>query len=83
VAELLPEDTVKDDGTVADVLLLDSRTTTPAVGAFPVRLTVPVELTPPTTTEGLMLSACKLAGLTVIVAVCEICPKVAVTVADF
>jgi hypothetical protein len=49
--------TVTDAGTVAAlVLLLVSVTTTPPVGAGPVRVTVPVLLAPPVTDEGLTVT---------------------------
>ena len=54
VALVLPPDTVTLDGTVAtEVLLLDSDTTAPPLGAGPFNVTVPVELSPPVTGDGL------------------------------
>jgi len=52
VAELLPAATVTEDGTVASAEVLDKVTTTPPVGAGPVRVTVPVEVVAPVTVEG-------------------------------
>lgn len=55
LALLLPPGTVTDAGTRAtDVLLLESDTTTPAAGAGPVSVTVPVEGFPPTTVAGFL-----------------------------
>ena len=55
VAEVLPAGTVTLAGTVAAaVLLLESVTTAPPVGAAPFSVTVPVELFPPTTVVGLI-----------------------------
>ena len=54
VAEVLPAGTVTLAGTVAAaVLLLESVTTAPPVGAAAPSRTVPVELLPPTTLVGL------------------------------
>ena len=54
VAEVRPASTVTLAGTVAAaVLLLESVTTAPPVGAALPRVTVPVELFPPTTVVGL------------------------------
>ena len=53
VALVLPLDTVTLDGTVAtEVLLLDSDTTAPPLGAGPLSVTVPVEGLPPITGDG-------------------------------
>jgi len=53
VALALPAGTVRLAGTrAADVLLLDSDTTAPPVGAGPFSVTVPVELLPPTKVDG-------------------------------
>jgi hypothetical protein len=49
----------------AEVLLLDNVTTAPPAGAAPFRLTVPVELFPPTTDVGLLVTEERLAALTV------------------
>ena len=70
VAEVACAATVTLAGTVAAaVLLLDSVTTAPAGGAFPVNVTVPVELVPLVTVVGDNESAEIAAGLTVTVAV--------------
>jgi len=53
VAEVTPAGTVSVEGTVAtDVLLLARMTTAPPVGAGLFRLTVPVDVVPPTTLIG-------------------------------
>jgi hypothetical protein len=52
-------------GTVAAALAVDSAMTAPAVGAFPFKVTVAVEDTPPRTVVGLMLSDKRTAGVTV------------------
>jgi hypothetical protein len=57
VALVAPAATVTLAGTVAvEVLLLDSVTCAPPVGAAADKVTVPVEPFPPTTVEGLMLT---------------------------
>ncbi len=54
MAMVAPLDTVTDCGTVAtEVLLLDSDTVAPPLGAGPFSVTVPVELSPPTTVDGM------------------------------
>jgi hypothetical protein len=53
VALELPALTVTVAGTTALALLLDNATTTPPVGAVPVKVTVPVEEVPPVTLAGL------------------------------
>jgi hypothetical protein len=57
VAVELPALTVTVAGTTALVLLLDNATTTPPVGAVPVRVTVPVEEVPPVTLAGFIARA--------------------------
>ena len=52
VAVLDPAGTVTDTGTVANAESEVRFTTTPPVGAMPVRVTVPAELAPPTTEVG-------------------------------
>lgn len=75
-----PPGTVTVAGTVAaEVLLLESVTTRPADGATDPRVTVPVELFPPTTVLGLIVSDDRTGGLTVRVAVLAT-PNVAVMV---
>ena len=82
VAVFLPEDTVTEAGTVSRALLLPSVTPEPPAGAFAERVTVQVltalwprlvglHATPETSTGANRL----------IVAVCELLPSVAVTVA--
>jgi len=61
----------------ADMLLLETVTTAPPVGALPLRVTVPVELLPPTTEVGDLLSEDSDAAVTVIVAF-VLTPRVAV-----
>jgi hypothetical protein len=53
VAVELPALTVTVAGVTALALLLDNATTTPPVGAVPVRVTVPMEEVPPVTLAGL------------------------------
>ncbi len=54
VTVVAPSCTVTDGGTVAtDVLLLDRDTTAPPLGAGPFNVTVPVEVFPPVTLDGL------------------------------
>jgi hypothetical protein len=58
VADVLPVATVTVAGTCAvEVLLLDSATTVPPVGAAPLSVTVPVDDAPPTTEAGLSVTA--------------------------
>ena len=52
VAEALPDAILMDLGTVAEVPLLESETTTPPLPAGPFKTTVPVELAPPKTIDG-------------------------------
>jgi len=69
VAVEAPAGTVTEAGTVAaDVMLDESPTTTPAppTAAWPVRVTVPVEETPPATDVGATDTADRTAGVTVI-----------------
>lgn len=64
-----PEATVTEEGTVADVLPLERLTTVPPDAAGPSRVTVPVELFPPTTVDGLRLTPTTDTGFTVRIAV--------------
>jgi hypothetical protein len=57
LAVVAPAATVTLAGTVADAWLLDSVTAAPPEGATPLKVTVPVELLPPTTLAGLSESA--------------------------
>ena len=65
----------------ADVLLLCKVTTAPPVGAAPFKVTVPVELFPPTTEVGFLAIEESVAALTVSVAV-QLAPRVPVMVAE-
>ena len=57
LAALAPTSTVTLAGTVAtEVLLLDSETTAPPLGATPLKLTSPVDGTPPLTVVGLSVT---------------------------
>jgi hypothetical protein len=70
VADVLPEGTATEVGTVAAaVLLLCRATLTPPVGAGPVRVTVPVEDPPPLTLVGLTVTDVRLTGGVVTVGV--------------
>jgi hypothetical protein len=63
VALVAPAATVTPAETVAAaVLLLERDTTTPPAGAALESVTVPVELAPPATLAGFMLTVCRLAG---------------------
>jgi hypothetical protein len=66
VALVVPPATVMVGGTcAADALLLCRLTTAPPAGAAPFKVTVPVELAPPTTVPGLREIEDKIAALTV------------------
>ena len=66
VAVVPPEETVTDAGTVAAAVLpLLRETTTPAAGAGPLSVTVPVEPVPPITAVGLSASEVSAGALTV------------------
>ena len=71
LAEVAPDGTVTDAGTVAAALLLERVTTKPAVGAALVMVTVPVDETPPTTVVGLSDSAATVGAVMLRVAVLE------------
>ncbi|HWD38581.1 MAG TPA: hypothetical protein VG944_07010 [Fimbriimonas sp.] len=81
VAVVLPEGTVTDAGRVVAVLVSDRVIVSPAAGAWPVRVTVPVEEVPPGTLVGFTLTDKRSAGLIVRSAVKVAVPAVAVTVA--
>lgn len=68
VAEFAPAATVTDVGVCAALLLLESVTDAPPVGAGPLSVTVPVEDAPPVSVVGLSVSSVIDGGLTVIVA---------------
>src|SRR5207237_6322375 len=66
-----PAGTVTFAGTLATAgLLLESATTTPSLGAGPLRAMVPVEELPPVALEGFSANTAKIGGRTVNVAVC-------------
>ena len=70
VAEVAFAGTVTLDGTVAAAVFeLESATEAPPGGAYPVRVTVPVDITPPITLVGLTETPELAAGVTVKVAV--------------
>jgi len=69
VAVVDPAATVTDAGTVALVELELSETVSPPVGAVPFRVTVPVELVPPTTEVGETVTELRVGALMVNVAV--------------
>jgi hypothetical protein len=82
VALVAPAATVTLAGTTAAaVLLLDKVTTAPPAGALPVRVTVPVELFPPTTDVGVLVRVESTGGFTTSVAV-RLTPSVAVMVTE-
>ena len=71
VAVVPPPGTVTLAGTVAaPVLLLDSDTTAPPLGAELLSVTVPLDELPPVTLDGLTLSEESVGGVTVSEAVC-------------
>jgi hypothetical protein len=65
VADVLPAGTVTVAATEADPILLESLTTVPPVGAGPVRVTVPVEASPPVTVVGVRVNDATVGGLIV------------------
>jgi len=72
LADVAPAATVALAGTVADALLLASVTSAPPAGAAADRVTVPVELPPPTTEAGLTETDVSVAGAGVTVRVAEL-----------
>jgi len=83
VAEVLVAGTVTEAPTVAEVVVLDSFTTTPPAAAGPLRVTVPVDETPPATVIGLRAIEARVGGVTVTIAVFEAVPLLAVIVTTF
>lgn len=81
VPELLPDEIVTVDGTVADPESLDIETAIPPLGAGPVKLIVPTLDLPPFTDEGLTDSDLIEGGAIVSVADFEVVPSLAVSVA--
>lgn len=79
VADVPPARTLTDEGTVARLVFDERPTEIPVLGAGPVRVTVPVDLVPPTTLAGLSVRPLKEGGSMVRVPVAELLPKVAVT----
>jgi hypothetical protein len=66
VALVMPAPIVTLAGTAAAaVLLLDNETSAPPFGAAPAKVTVPVELAPPTTVAGFIDTADRVGGLVV------------------
>lgn len=80
VAEVAPAGTVTEAGKVATVLLEESVTEVPPVGAGPLSVTVPTEDPPPRTVDGTKATADAVAALTVRVAVLLTVPVLAVIV---
>lgn len=79
VPDVLPAATVVVVGTTAEVLLLLNDTTAPPAGAGLFRVSVPVELLPPTTLVGFTLTAVSVAtGVMVKVACTLVAPFEAV-----
>ena len=62
---VLPPGIVTFNGTTAADLLLFNDTITPPLGAFPLKVTVPWEVLPPTTLDRLRVSELKIGGVTV------------------
>jgi hypothetical protein len=60
-----PIATVAEEGTVAEVLLLVSPTTTPPEPAGPLKVTVPVDGLPEKTEVGFKVTETRVAGVTV------------------
>jgi len=62
VADVPPARTLTDEGTVARLVFDERPTEIPVLGAGPVRVTVPVDLVPPTTLAGLSVRPLKEGG---------------------
>lgn len=82
VAVLEPAATVTEAGNVALVLLDLRLTTVPPVGATLLKVTVPVEDTPPATEVGLRVAELSVGAVIARLAVAELDPSVAVIVAE-
>jgi hypothetical protein len=82
VVLVAPPGTRTEAGTVAAAWLLESVTIVPPEGAGEPKVTVPVELEPPTTPVGLSVNTVNDGGLIVSVAFVEADPTLAVIVAD-
>lgn len=80
VTEDDPEGIVTVAGTVALIELDETLTTMPLEPAFPLTLTLPDELVPPTTVAGEMMNPAKVAGFSVRFAVNDVVASVAVSV---
>src|SRR4051812_22509594 len=78
LAKVAPAGMVTVTGTVAKVVLLESETTEPPVGAGLAMLTVPVEFVPPLTVEGLSETEDRVGAVTVRIA--DLAPAVMVAV---
>lgn len=81
IAEVEPAAIVTLEGTVALELLEDRMTTVPPEGAWPFKVTVPVDELPPSTDAGDTLTAATVSGLICNAAVKDVLPDVAVRVA--
>jgi len=84
VADVLPEATVTDAGTVTPLAtsLLERVTTVPPAGAGPDRVTVPDELAPPVTDVGFRAALSSVGAVTVSAAVLVVEPRTALIVAE-
>jgi hypothetical protein len=81
VVEFVPAATTIEEGTVAELELLDSVTMVPPVGALPVSVTFPVEELPPITLVGLSVTPLGTGALTCKLADFETPDRVPVIVA--
>ena len=82
LADVEPAATVTVDGSVAEVLLEETVTAIPPVGAAPLIVTVPSAFVPPPTDVGATVMLVRVAGVTVRVAVLLTEAAVAVIVTD-
>jgi len=81
VALVVPPETETVDGAIAEAWLLERPMAKPAAGAGLLRVTVPVELVPPTTLAGLKTRLKIVGGKMVKDALMDEAPKVAVLLA--